>query len=608
MHTARYQNFRLSRMTFTNFTAGACLLFAIELCRVMCINKEVIVKTKYGQIRGTNRHFSGINKPIRTVNLFLGIPFASPPTGKLRFRPPQKHSGWEPSIYDATNFRSICIQDPEYYSFFWPGLSLSQSEDCLYLNVYSPSLEVGSKELFPVMVYIHGGGYEAGTPAINPGDLIPLWGVVLVTIQYRVGPFGFVTTGDSVAPGNYGMMDQIEAMKWVQENIVNFGGNASKVTIFGESAGGSSVGLMLLSEQSNGLFHRAISISGVDLSPFAIGSSTEVKKQTRKVAKEVGCLLTGSKRKMIDCMRSADALKFPVNEANIWRPIVDGNFLLDTPRNLRNAGKFHDIPYMAGFTSREGSYFFSNVINKVTPENFRRNTKDIFNTIGNQYGQKLVESQELLNTLLDTIILLYTPWPNKLDPLKIKQGIPDAIGDFTMTAPTHEDLVLHSKKAPVYMYEFAHRSSLNPSPSWKGATHKDDTPYQFGFPLMNLTVLQQYDEVDRNVSDMVITLFTNFAKYGNPTSQPVLGVKWEGFNSSHRAYLRIHPTPEMAINFKPTRVAFWNEYYENMLREGPNACRSRSSACTRYLSLLCSIACLLFYFAGTFYSEKCSFS
>ena len=117
----------------------------------------------------------------------------------------------------------------------------------------------------------HGGGYDAGTPAVSPGDVIPLWGVVLVTIQYRLGPFGFVTTGDSVAPGNYGMLDQIEALRWVQENIKAFGGDPSKVTIFGESAGGSSVGLLLVSPRSKGLFHRAISISGVDLSPFAIG-------------------------------------------------------------------------------------------------------------------------------------------------------------------------------------------------------------------------------------------------------------------------------------------------------------------------------------------------
>ncbi|KAJ7384151.1 hypothetical protein OS493_023479 [Desmophyllum pertusum] len=185
------------------------------------------------------------------------------------------------------------------------------------------------------------------------------------------------------------MLDQIEALKWVQNNIRDFGGNSSVVTIFGESAGGSSVGLLLLSPLSKGLFHRAISISGVDLSPFAIGSPEEVTKQSKKVAKSVGCSIEEN-RQMIECLRSVDALKFPVKEVNVWRPIVEGNFLPDTPRNLRNAGKFHYVPYMAGFTSREGSYFFPEVLDDVTPENFRSYTETVFYNIGNKYGQMLV--------------------------------------------------------------------------------------------------------------------------------------------------------------------------------------------------------------------------
>ena len=579
-------------MEFLKIITIAYLMITSEDPFVTSEGNEVEVTTRYGSIKGVIHRFSDIHKPIKTVNKFLGIPYAASPTGELRFKSPQKPTAWKPYVYNASYFRSICIQDPEYNDFFWPNLSLPQSEDCLYLNVYTPNRDLGSKEAFPIMLYIHGGGYDAGTPAVSPGDVIPQWGVVLVTIQYRLGPFGFVTTGDSVAPGNYGMLDQIEALKWVQENIEAFGGDPSKVTIFGESAGGSSVGLLLVSPRSKGLFHRAISISGVDLSPFAIGSSAEVLKQSRKVAKQVGCT-TDTNHQMIDCLRSVDAHKFPVNEVNVWRPIVDGDFLLNTPRNLRNAGKFHDVPYIAGFTSREGSYFFPDVIEKVTPENFRDYTSTIFEIIGNKYGQML--NGNLPKPLLDAITLLYTPWTDKLDRIKVKWGICDEVGDFTMTAPTHADLVLHSRNAPVYMYEFAHISNLNPSPSWKGAAHKDDTPYQFGFPSMNLTVLQQYDDVDRNVSDMVITLFTNFAKYGNPTPQPVRGVTWEGFNSSHMAYLRIHSQPEMAINFQPTKMAFWNEYYENMLKEEPYACQSRSKGSNRHPNFygLSAFSCFL---------------
>ena len=549
------------------------LLIPAEVCFVLSDGEEVKVTTKYGTIQGLIRHFPDIDKPIKGVKKFLGIPYAAPPTGDRRFQPPQEPFSWKPAVYNASYFRNICLQDPEYNNFFWPNFSLAQSEDCLYLNVYAPNQNLPPSKLYPVMVYIHGGGYDAGTPAVSPGDVIPLWGVVLVTIQYRLGVLGFATTRDSQAPGNSGMLDQIEALKWVRENIKDFGGDASSVTIFGESAGGSSVGLQLLSPRSKGLFHRAISISGVDLSPFATGSSIEVANQTRKVAKQLGCS-SSDNREMIKCLRSVDAKRFPVNEVNVWRPIVDGHFLPDAPENLRDAGKFHSVPYMAGFTSREGSYFFPDVLAKVTPENFRYYTATIFYNIGNKYGQMM--DGGLPKPLLDTIELLYTPWTDKSDKDKVRRGIADEVGGFTMTAPTHRDLLFHSQKAPAYMYEFGHRSGLNPSPLWKGTAHKDDTPYQFGFPFMNLTVLQKYDDIDRNVSDMVITLFTNFAKYGNPTPQPVRGVSWEEFNSSRKAYLRIHSVPEMAINFQPTRMAFWNRYYENMLKEEPKTCKSQS--------------------------------
>lgn len=583
-------------MEFHKISNIVSYLITIKLCLVVSDGDEVKVTTTYGTIQGSVRHFEGINRTIKAVDKFLGIPYAAPPVGDLRFKPPQQPQPWKPAIYNASYFRSVCIQDPEYNDFFWPNLTIPQSEDCLYLNVYSPHREPDSEELYPVMVYIHGGGYDAGSPVVSPGDVIPLWGIVLVTIQYRLGPFGFITSGDCEAPGNYGMLDQIEALTWVRHNIEFFKGDPAAVTIFGESAGGSSVGLLVLSPLSKGLFHRAVSISGVDLSPFAIGSSEEVTKQSKIVAKQVGCSVKDS-RKMIDCLRSVDALKFPVKEVNVWRPIVDENFLPDTPRNLRKAGRFHHVPYMAGFTSREGSYFFPQLLNEVTSENFRYYTEAVFYNIGNKYGQML--QGNLSKSLLDAITLLYTPWSNRDDDIKTKVGLADAVGDFTMTAPTHTDLVLHSKHASVFMYEFAHRSKLNPRPQWKGVAHKDDTPYEFGFPLMNLTVLQQYDDADRNISDMLITLFTNFAKYGNPTPQPVRGVTWERFNSSHKVYIRIQAQPEMAVNYRPTRVAFWNEYYERMLIKEPYVCEVSSSALKKRLNFLCLIMFVCFFLLNT---------
>ena len=529
---------------------------------------ELIVETKYGSLRGVIRHFTNINKPIKAVRKFLGIPYAASPTGARRFMAPQKARAWKPDIYNASFYRSICIQPGDYNSLFWPGFSHPDSEDCLYLNVFTPlrNNSIPTEHLYPVMVYIHGGGYEVGTPVVSPGDAIPLWGVVLVTIQYRLGALGFATTGDSVAPGNYGMLDQIQALKWVQENIQAFGGDKSKVTIFGESAGGSSVGLLVLSPLSRNLFHHAIAISGCELSPFAFGEKTAAISHTKNLASKLGCS-TDESSDIIGCLRSVEPRELLKSRANVWRPVADGNFLTDTPEGLRKSGKFNLVPLMMGFTSQEGSYFFPSIINDVTSRTIRSETGNALSYIVKKYGQTWTPDYNISESLLDAVVFLNTPWPYPQDVYEVKRGFADIVTDSCVAQPAHSSLLYHSRVQAAYMYEFTHRSKLNPSPDWKGVLHKDDTPYQFGFPFMNLTVLQNYDEADRNVSDTVITLFTNFAKYGNPTPQLVSGVLWERFNSSNRTYMRIAEAPVMAINYYPVRMAFWGDYYKKLLKE-----------------------------------------
>lgn len=526
---------------------------------------EPVVVTKYGSIQGVIRHFPNINKPIKSVNKFLGIPYAASPTGHLRFMAPEKPRAWKPDVYNASFYRSMCIQPPDY--LFWRNFSHPESEDCLYLNVFTPvrSNSTSAEDLYPVMVYIHGGGYEIGTPAVSPGDVIPLWGVALVTIQYRLGPLGFATTGDSMAPGNYGMLDQLEALKWVQENIQAFGGDKSKVTIFGESAGGSSVGLLIMSPLSKNLFHHAIAMSGCELSPYAFGDKTAAISHTKNLASNLGCSIDESSE-IIDCLRSVEARKLLTgNNANIWRPVVDGNFLTDTPEELRKSGKFNRVTMMAGFTSQEGSFFFSTLINNVTSKNIRFKTKTALTYILNKYGQTWTKDSKISETLLDAVVFMNTPWPYENVVYKVRRGFANTVTDSCVAEPAHSSLLYHSEVKAAYMYEFAHLSKLNPAANWLGVQHKDDTPYQFGFPLMNLTVLQTYDEADRNVSETIITLFTNFAKYGNPTPQPVRGASWERFNSSNRAYLRIEEPLGMAVNYYPARMAFWGDYSKKLM-------------------------------------------
>ena len=225
------------------------------------------------------------------------------------------------------------------------------------------------------MVYIHGGGYIIGTAITSSSDFLALQGVVVVIIQYRLGPFGFLTTGDSAAPGNYGMLDQVEALKWVNENIMNFGGNPNKVTIFGESAGGSSLSLHPLSPLSRDLFHQAIAESGVDLSSFAVQPTSfglrVAKELAQKLNKKLNCGASDHNamvscihyKRASDIQKASESIKFDFSNYLHWAPVVDKYFLLNTPQSLRKKKNFKQVPLIIVFTSHEGATSLVDMVN-----------------------------------------------------------------------------------------------------------------------------------------------------------------------------------------------------------------------------------------------------
>ena len=323
---------------------------------------SVTVSTQHGDIEGLVTSYPNASGPFKSVIKFLGIPFAAPPIGARRLKAPEPPKDWKPNVLQAKKHGNVCLQ-PEHrvqlIKFFDPNFSYS--EDCLYLDVYSPNVNSSG----PVLVYIPGGGYEVGTAVYYPGDILALHGVVIVVIQYRLGPFGFLTTGDSAAPGNFGMLDQVEALKWVNKNIENFGGDPSKVTIFGASAGGTSVTLHLLSPLSEGLFHQAIAESGVDLSTFATQPVSYGLRFAKELAQNLDCA-TSDHIAMVACIRSkkgeeiqnASALTdYQFYSYLRWAPVVDDNFLLDTTRSLREKQNFKKLKLMISFNSQEGGAF-----------------------------------------------------------------------------------------------------------------------------------------------------------------------------------------------------------------------------------------------------------
>ena len=327
------------------------------------------VSTSYGEVEGLEESYPNSSFIYKSVSKFLGIPFAAPPVGDLRMKPPKEPASWKPNVRQAKQHGNICIQNKisEFYVRMFTQ-NFSYDEDCLYLDVYTPNVS----QLLPVMVYIHGGAYQYGSAITYRGDYLALHGVVVVVIQYRLGAFGFLTTGDSTAPGNYGMLDQVAALQWVKGNIKNFGGDSGKVTIFGFSAGGTSVSLHLLSPVSNGLFQQAIAESGVDLSPFAIQPTSFGLHFANKLAENLNCP-TSDHSKMMACIRKKEAkeiqdasnkIPFKFQDYRRWAPVVDKNFLHDTPRSLRNKGEFKKAKLMIVFTSGEGGADMAFIANR----------------------------------------------------------------------------------------------------------------------------------------------------------------------------------------------------------------------------------------------------
>ncbi|EDV37676.1 uncharacterized protein Dana_GF11292 [Drosophila ananassae] len=297
---------------------------------------------------------------------FLGIPFAQPPVGELRFKNPKPATAWN-GVRDAGTAMDSCLQR-NYFIDGWPILG---SEDCLYLNVYRPKEETST--LLPVMVYVHSGGFFSGSAhpiGSGPEYLMDAGGVIVVTISYRVGPFGFLSTGDEHMPGNFGLKDQRLALQWVQRYIRSFGGDPDMVTLFGHSAGGVSTHLHMLSPGSKGLFHRAMSLTGMWFSP-TITILKDPLSQTRYLAKLAGIAEAESlsskdlAQKLSDVdatklLKSIDSLKvFDTLPQLHSRPVIEpvgcpDAFLVEDPLTTHLSGNMHQVPWVISYNSRTG--------------------------------------------------------------------------------------------------------------------------------------------------------------------------------------------------------------------------------------------------------------
>ncbi|XP_069841960.1 bile salt-activated lipase-like [Dendropsophus ebraccatus] len=526
-----------------------------------------VVYTEGGFVEGTSKKIGLISPSY--VDIFKGIPFAAPP-GILE--KPERHLGWSGTL-KATKFKPRCLQ-----------LTLTMKDtrgdlDCLYLNVWVPHQSKSVSTNLPVMVWIYGGAFLLGAAEganfldnyLYDGEELALRGnVIVVTFNYRLGPLGFLSTGDANAPGNYGLWDQHMAIAWVKRNIAYFGGNPENITIFGESAGGASVSLQTLSPYNVGLIKRAISQSGVGLSPWAI--QRDPLFWTKKVASKVGCPVDDTAA-LANCLRVTDpraiTLAYTLDLTNLQYPVlyylgfsavIDGDFIPDDPVNLYNNAA--DVDYLAGVNNMD-AHMFAGVdlaaINKplqnIVPAEVEKLLQDLTLPKGSVGSNVAYE--------------LYTAnWgPNPSQEL-MKRTVIDVETDFIFLVPTQEALALHSmnaKSGKTYSYIFSHPSRMPIYPSWVGADHADDLQYVFGKPF---TTPLAYRSQDRDVSSAMIAYWTNFAATGDPSQGPSkVPTSWLPYNTQFGQYLEINND----ISYKSVKqslrtpyVRFWAGTYRNM--------------------------------------------
>jgi len=480
------------------------------------------VATQFGQVQGS---LNG------TVHQFLGIPFAKPPVGNLRWKAPQNPSSWSGTLL-TNSFAPVCPQKA-----FTQGSStytLTGDEDCLYLNIWTPQTASAS---LPVMVFIHGGGNQQGSAnEMNGGtqmyfgkNLSERGNVVVVTIQYRLGPLGFLVhpglepeNANNVS-GNYAAMDQILALQWVQNNISNFGGDPSKVMIFGESAGGVDVGNLLVSPMASGLFQRACIQSA---SPVLSAYNTARAKGISFVD---SFIITGTDVQKIAFMRTVPSDSIikdetpPLSGGAVgmnWQSVIDGQVFLNYPNPTFQSGNFNKVPLIIGSNSEEMSL---SVPPTVTP------------------GMVTL----LINTTVPSSLqaqanLLYPPGTSTAQAKASYIGI---LSDAQFTTPVRgtAQCVSQNQTEPVWRYFFTHKHTI-PALASYGSYHGMELFYVFNnWENATLGSGSLFKPQDDSVQNAMLQYWVNFASTGNPNGSGL--PTWPQYQSANDCYVEIKATP-----------------------------------------------------------------
>lgn len=460
------------------------------------------------------------------LTVYRGIPFAAAPVGTLRWRAPQPAPAWQ-GVRAASEFGRACMQsNPAIANLPAPA------EDCLFLNVWTPATRASDR--LPVMVWIHGGGFVAGTPAeqLYHGEWLARKGVVVVSVSYRLGVFGFLAHPDLSAEsarhvsGNYGLLDVIAGLEWVRRNIAAFGGDPGRVTLFGESAGAIAVSQLCASPLAQGLFHAAISESGGSFGPVRAGGGPGENMQPLRAAEQDGLAwaksLGAASVQDLRAMAAEKLLAEAQHQRGLSWPVVDGWVIPDDQFRLYESGRYNDVPVLMGYNSDEGATF------GVPPSQ----------------AAYVASVRERYGPFAGRLLAAY---PGGETPAA-KKTARDLTRDTAFGWHTWSWARLQTKtgKSPVFLYYFdEHPSYPADSPrAGFGTPHSEELPYVF-------RQLREHNRpaptpADEAMSEMLRTYWTNFAKRGDPNGAGLPA--WPAFNNAtpqmlHIASGRTHAGP-----------------------------------------------------------------
>nr|XP_034963156.1 cholinesterase-like [Zootoca vivipara] len=510
---------------FRTSSSSLCLLLLFLLASSSASEDDTVVVTSSGPIRG-KRLPAGSG----SVTAYLGIPYAEPPIGKLRFQKPVPHQPWS-QVLEATTFGNSCLQfnnDSFPDRAIWtPNTPLS--EDCLFLNIWVPHPRPVTA--VPILLWIYGGGFSMNTASadvLNGGLLAATENVIVASMNFRLGALGFLYLPPD-APGNVALWDQHLALKWVSENAAVFGGDPARLTLLGLGEGGASAGFHLLSPASQALVARGVLHSGVPIAHWSWRSPEKAERESAMLSQSMGCPKTNHSA-MVSCLQGKEIESKALSELCGFRSITtDGEFLTDEPRKLLERG-IQGKPILTGVTANEDSFLAYLMLPSA------------------EVNDGILTWEQLLEGVLGTlktgsaediaraVALKYVEYFH--GPERYRLALIQYFGDYPFLCPVMEFAAkAREVGSPAYVYAFSHRSSGFPWPEWIGTPHGAEIPYLFGNLAASMRTNPSEAEVE--LSRRVMRYWAEFARSGNPTGSVPNEEQWPVYNATEQNIFHI---------------------------------------------------------------------